>query len=311
MPTRPDHEETTEVFAAAEALKSWQNTGRVMDGRRRREALTALDALDLSMAFHKELVVSLARSPAGPQGATRLETLVSNFETARRHLILEHLPYARRFAARNVEEGEDPEDVFQVAFMGLQQSTRRFDPERGARFVVYCAFWMKQAVIRWRADEGAEIRIPVHRHEKLAKLDQAMDWLDAKADGAVSDRDLAVELGWTIEEVHHLRMIPREAQCPESDEEWDDLLPQHDSEDPVDLEEARRVVADVLEELPERDAEIIRSRFGIERNDEMTLEEIGQLYGLTRERIRQIEARALRFLSHPGRKRRLQTLLGI
>lgn len=311
IPARPGHTETAEFFAAADALKLWHANGRVMDGKRRREALAALETLDLSLAFNKEIARSLEGLEGSPEDATRLDGLISVFEAATEHLILEHLPYARRFAARNVEDGEDPEDVFQVAFTGLQRSTRRFDPERGIRFVVYCTFWMKQALMRWRADEGTAIRIPVHRHENLAKLDRAIELLDVRADGTISDADLAAELGWTSEEVRQFRKFPRQAEYPEDVDAWDDLLPEPEIENFFDHAETESIVTDALAELQERQADVIRMRFGIGRDAEMTLEEIGQLYGVTRERIRQIEAKGLDHLSHPGRKRRLQALLGM
>ncbi|TCM86187.1 RNA polymerase sigma factor (sigma-70 family) [Rhodovulum steppense] len=133
--------------------------GRVMDGKRRRDALAALEALDLSLAFHKELVRRMEEFPACQAEANQLEAQILISEAATEHLIREHLPYVRRFASRNVDEGEDPEDVFQVAIIGLQRSTRRFDPERGYRFLIYATYWMRQAITRWRADEGAAIRI--------------------------------------------------------------------------------------------------------------------------------------------------------
>ena len=308
--SRPGHAETAEVMAAAEALKFWQANGRVLDGKRRRQALAALESLDLSLAFHKELVSSLEQSNANPEHANWLDTQISVFEAANERLIHEHLPYVRRFAARNVEEGEDPEDVFQVAFMGLQRSTRRFDPERGYRFVVYASYWMRQAIMRWRADEGAAIRIPVHRKEKIARLDLALERLNVRADGIVSDSDLAVELEWTTDEVGQFRSIPRTAEYPESIDDWDEVLPEQEDTNAFDQAENERIIIDALAELPEREADIIRMRFVIDRDSDMTLEEIGQIYGVTRERIRQIEAKGLDRLSHPGRKRRLQELLG-
>ncbi len=310
IPSRPGHPETAEVLAAAESLKSWQENGRVMDGKRRRQALSALEALDLSLGFQKELISSMEQNLASAEHVNELNTQISLFEAANERLVRKHLPYARRFAARNVEEGEDPEDVFQVAFMGLQRSTRRFDPERGYRFVVYATYWMRQGIMRWRADEGATIRIPVHRKEKIARLDLAMDKLDIRADGFVSERDLAVELEWTAEEVSQFRAFPREAVYPESIEDWDELFPGEEDANAFDAAETEKIIADALAELPEREADIIRMRFGIDRDSEMTLEEIGQIYGVTRERIRQIEAKALDRLSHPGRKRQLQDLMG-
>jgi RNA polymerase primary sigma factor len=242
--------------------------------------------------------------------AVELDRMISAHETANERLILEHLPYARRFAARNVEPYEDPEDVFQVAFLGLQRSTRRFDPERGVRFAIYCAFWMKQALTRWRADEGRSIRVPLHRHEDLAKLDAALDRLDIRGRGTVSDDDLAIELEWTADQVRQFRRIPRAAEYPDGSDEWDALLPEPAESDVFVGAETERIVTEMLGELPDRQADVIRMRFGIGRESDTTLEEIGQIYGVTRERIRQIEAKALDFLSHPGRIRRLRTLLG-
>lgn len=309
--SRPGHAETSEVMAAADALRSWHTTGRVMDGKRRREALAALEALDLSLAFHKELVRRLEQFPACQAEASQLEAEILVFESATELLIREHLPYVRRFASRNVEEGEDPEDVFQVAFMGLQRSTRRFDPERGYRFLIYATYWMRQAITRWRADEGSAIRIPVHRNEKITKLDRALDRLDVRVGGTVSDLDLAEELEWAIDEVRQFRGIPREAEYLASLDDWDKVLPEPSEVDVFDQAEIERIVTDALADLPERQADVIRMRFGIGRDSDMTLEEIGQIYGVTRERIRQIEAKGLDRLSHPGRKRRLQELLGI
>lgn len=311
IPSRSGHAETSEVMAAADALRSWHTTGRVMDGKRRRKALAALEALDLSLAFHKELVRRLEQFLACQAEASQLEAEILVFESATEHLIREHLPYVRRFASRNVEDGEEPEDVFQVAFMGLQRSTRRFDPERGYRFLIYATYWMRQAITRWRADEGAVIRIPVHRNEKITKLGRALDKLDVRVGGAVSDLELAEELEWAIDEVRQFRSIPREAEYPTSIDDWDNLLPEPSDADVFDLAETERIVTDALAELPERQTDVIRMRFGIGRDSEMTLEEIGQIYGVTRERIRQIEAKGLDRLSHPGRKRRLQELLGM
>ena len=311
VPSQRDHPETAAFFKAGQTVRKWNSTGRVMDGRRRREALEGLEALDLSLMFHKALVESLAEHEPYLDAPLRLDGLISVYEMAIDRLILKHLPYARRFAARNVEDGEDPEDVFQVAFMGLQRSSRRFDPERGHRFVVYSTFWMKQAVTRWRADEGAIIRIPVHRHEKLADLNQAVERLDARHGRSPTEAELVTELGWDEEDVEGFMGIPRYCSDLDGFEEWEGAISKPEQEDALLQTETARIVSEVLAELPERQAGVIRMRFGIGRDDEMTLDEIGQTYGVTRERIRQIEAKGLRRLSHPGRKHRMQDLLGI
>ena len=310
IPSRPGHTQTAEVIAAVGSLKSWQENGCAMDGKQRRQALAALEALDLSRAFLKELVRSIEQNFPSADHANKLNTQLSLFEAANERLILKHLPYARRFAARSVQEGEDPEDVFQMAFIGLQRSTRRFNPERGYRFVIYASYWMRQAITRWRADEGCTIRIPIHQKEKIARLDRALEKLDVKTDGSISEKDLAAELQWTIEEVSHFRRFPREAVYPERIADWDELYPQQEDANAFDMAETKIIITDLLAELPEKEADIIRMRFGIDRDTDMTLEEIGQIYGVTRERIRQLEAKGLRRLSHPVRKRQLRAFLG-
>ncbi len=311
IPSRLSHTETAEVMAALQALEYWQVNGRGMDGKRRREALDALDALDISLAYHKDLVRFLKQDEESIEHSKHLGRLISAYDAATARLVREHLPFARRFAARNVLDGEDPEDVFQVVFTGLQRSTRRFDAERGDRFVIYCTFWMQQALTRWRADEGAAVRVPAHRYHNLAMLDRLLDKLDVRADSVVSDTVLAAELGWATEQVREFRRIPRNAEYPESIQDWDELIPPPEYEVVFDNAETARIVMDALAELSSREAAVIKMRFGIGFDEEMTLEEIGKYYDLTRERIRQIETKALQRLSLPASKARLKELMGI
>lgn len=310
FPTRVGHPETDDFFQNVETLKQWIAAGRVMDGKQRREALKALDALDLTLMFMREIARVLVIDAFTKREGTIIDNLITMHEVAAQKLIMSHLPYVRRFSSRYVESGEDPEDVFQVAFMGLQSSTRRFDPERGVRFVIYSAFWMRQAISRWRADEGAQIRVPVHRYDKLAKIDAAFEKRDIRYDRGVSDVELAEEVDFNIEEVKLLRCIPRFTVDLQQDD-WDRILPAQELETSIEDMETQKIVDDALEDLNDRQRAIIKMRFGIGQDNEMTLEEIGQMYGVTRERIRQIEAKALLYLSHPARKSRLKTLLGL
>lgn len=310
MPTRLEHKETREFFEAAETLKAWGTNGRVMDGKRRREALEALEALDLKLTFHKHLLESLAEHPKTSTDSFHLDSLISTYEAAVERLILEHLPHARRFAARNVEEDEDPEEVFQVAFIGLQRSTRRFDPERGHRFVIYSTFWMKQALARWRADEGSLIRIPVHRYQKLAELDNACETLNSKLRRVPTATEIAETLGWDVQHVDAFLQIPRQYNDMSFFDEWPGAVLEPEQEGLVEQAATLKLASEALAQIEERQAEIIRMRFGIEGDEEMTLEQIGQIYGVTRERIRQIEAKGLRKLSRPDSKRRTQKPVG-
>lgn len=307
----PYNHDTADFYAAFIALKHWAETGGEAHGKQRRDALTALDTLNLSIPFHKELIRKLLCDPHQNEHAIRMSDQIAIFEAATERLIREHLPYARRVASRNAVGTEDLDDVFQVAFIGLQRAPRRFDPTRGFRFLIFASFWMQQAIQRWRIDESATIRIPVGRNNKIAELDLALDRLDLTGDCRVSDDALASELGWTIDEVRKRRRIPRVAVHPEKSEDWDNLMPEQDDINVFDKVETQRIVREALAELPEREAEVIRMRYGIGRDTDMTLEEIGRLYGVTRERIRQIEAKCFDRLSHPYRKRRLQELMGL
>lgn len=303
VPSRPDQAETIEFFAAAEALKRWNDGDRVLDGKRRREALEALDALELPMEFLKQVVEALKEREASCGDAMRLDRLVVIHDAVTDQMIHEHLPYVRRFASRNALEMEEPEEVFQVAFMGLQRSVRRFDPERGYRFAVYCTFWMKQTLARWRADEGSAIRIPVHRFEEVMKLDRVMEGLEQGLVDAAWHGEVAASLGWPLEKVGTLREIPRQAEYLESTDDWDELLGASSMEDDLHSMDVRRVVAEVLSEMPERQANVLRMRFGIDCEEEMTLEEVGKVFGVTRERIRQIESKTLGKLPAASRER--------
>ena len=308
--SRPDHQETNNFRRNVEILKEWNDNGRVMDGRQRRAALEALDELDITLILMREIAAQLERGGETAPVGSALSSLIREHEEASKQLVVAHLPYARRLSSRNVAYGEDPEDVFQVAYIGLQNSTRRFDPERGARFMIYSAFWMRQLITRWRADEGSEVRIPAHRFEKLAKLDDASTKLELCSNPRIEEADLAAETGMPLDEVHAILKIPREKVDPRT-YAWDDLLGVALPSDAIEVEETQKILSELINELDERQANIIRMRFGIDQDSEMTLEEIGQIFGVTRERIRQLESKALQYLAHPIRKSRLKMALGI
>jgi len=285
-------------------------SGDVIEGKRRRLAIQGLEKLDLSSIFFKALGKHLSGQPDQKDIADNIHELLHQLEAITARLIDAHLPYARRFASRCAEEGEDLEDVFQMAFMGLQRATRRFDPERGTPFSLYATAWMRQTVSRWRADEKALIRIPVHRHADLLSLDEAVDRLSIELGRTPTGAELASDREWSETYVEKLQLAPRvQVSWEDVGQEWEVVPPSQ--EERVEQTQTAGVIAEALAELDPRHADIIRKRFGFEGGGEMTLEEIGQIYGVTRERIRQIEAKALRFLSHAGRVRRLRSLVGI
>jgi RNA polymerase primary sigma factor len=303
-PSRPEHLETSEIIEAYGLLRIWLSNGMVLDGKSRRLAIEALESIDMPLSFYKELLQHL--EIYNSNSSLFLSKLIFEYEAVANELLVKHLPFARRFSSRNTNSGEDPEDVFQVAFTGLQRSLRRFDPERGNRFTTYCTFWMYQAITRWRSDEGALIRIPVHRQNKLAKIDEL---LDLESEQKLTDGRVATLLEWPVKQVYEYSSFPRKAIYLENLEDWDVFLPSLE-EDIYNQEVIQEVVTEVLAELNEREANVIRLRFGIDCENEMTLEEIGGLYGVTRERIRQIEAKGLKRLALPKRIYDMQQKLG-
>ncbi|MBD0864795.1 MAG: sigma-70 family RNA polymerase sigma factor [Rhodobacteraceae bacterium] len=307
MTSRPDYAERPEILTDAKILRSWYAKGRVMNGKQPKEARAALD---LCLAFHNELIHSLARNPAYQAQASRLDADIQTFESAARCLICEYLPRVRRFASRNVKNGEEIEDVFQIAVMGLHRAIRGFNPEL-SRFPNYATYWMWNSITRWRETEGVMLRIPSAWHKEIARFDRALDRLGVQGDGAVSDQALAAELTWTIDRVKWFREIPRVAEYPATADDWDALMSGTEDAHVLDQSKIAKILADMLAELPEREATVIRMRFGIGHKIGMTLAEIGEIYGLTRERIRQISVRGLEHLCHPARKQRLRILLGM
>lgn len=308
FPAREDDPGAAILRDVSETLRAV--LGEVIEGKRRRLAIQGVEKLDLSSIFFKALGKHLAGQSGQKDVADNIHALLGELEGITSRLIDAHLPYARRFASRYSEDGEDLEDVFQVAFMGLQRATRRFDPERGTPFSLYATAWMRQTVSRWRADEKALIRIPVHRHADLTSLDETVERLSIQLGRAPTGTELAGDRGWPEAYVEKLQLAPR-VQV-----QWEDLPPELHMVPPaqeahLDQVQTAEVVSEALAELDPRQADILRKRFGFESGGEMTLEEVGQIYGVTRERIRQIEAKALIFLSNAARVRRLRSLVGM
>jgi len=219
------------------------------------------------------------------------------------------IPLCRRFAAQNATEEEDQEDLFQVCFFGLRRAVVRFKPELGAQFTAYAYTWLRQSVARWRADEGRLIRLPVHRQQWLAECRRAANAIESRLLREATPDEIAVELLEGPDLARALVRIPKEAvdldyleDCPA--DHSDTGIPET-----IRVSDIVRLIHEELDQLHSRQADVIRRRFGIGFEDEMTLEEVGQLYGVTRERIRQIEAKGLRVLQHPARMRYLSKAL--
>jgi RNA polymerase primary sigma factor len=205
-------------------------------------------------------------------------------------------------------------DRIQEGTLGLLKAAERFDPHRGTKFSTYAIWWIRQSITRAIADQGRTIRVPVHVVENLAKIRKAQrDSVYARGVEAKPE-EISRLTEFSLEKVKRLLEIPEEPLSFDNDE-VPSLADQFiDDRTPSPMETTvasivRIEVTKLLECLPPREAEVIDMRFGLNGNQEHTLEEIGTLFGVTRERIRQIEAAALKRLGHPGRANHLLELL--
>jgi RNA polymerase primary sigma factor len=202
-------------------------------------------------------------------------------------------------------------DRIQEGNIGLMRATERFDYRRGAKFSTYAAWWIRQSITRAVADGGRTIRLPVHVQETLRKIEKARQQLQAETGRVPAAEQIAVLLELPVDRVARLLKVPDEP-IPLDGEEFDRIQNIVDAtvrtpEEALASSGMQMLVRSQLQILNERERDIICRRFGID-GDEQTLEEIGQSYGVTRERIRQIEAKAMKKLSHPGRIKLLQEI---
>jgi len=201
-------------------------------------------------------------------------------------------------------------DLVQEGNMGLLRAIDRFDPSRGNRFSTYAVWWIRQSMTRAIADQARIIRVPVHMTETVRQVDRARRELEAGGHRQVTAGDLAEKLFMPLERVTRvLRIVPNPVSLDAVP--WEDIE-DRDQASPLDTVAAsglREITSRVLSTLYPREERVLRMRFGIGNDEDHTLEEVGQQFDVTRERIRQIEAKALRKLKHPSRSRLLRSFL--
>ena len=282
--------------------------------------LTAEEEVSLAKRMEKgrDARRKLAQGVEDWEERERLLWLVRDGQAAQEHLIKANSRLVVSVAKKYVGRGVPFLDLIQEGNIGLIRAVKKFDYRRGYKFSTYATWWIRQAVTRAIADQGRTIRVPVHMYEQINRLTRTSRQLVQELGRDPTTEEIAEELGVSARKVEHIMRVsqrPLSLEMPVGEEEDSYLGDFIEDEDAAAPNEAagqqilREVIDEIFQSLTPREVRILQLRFGLVDGYCYTLEEVGKKFGVTRERIRQIEAQALSRLRHPSRSRKLRDYL--